>query len=344
MKRTQILALVSAAAILAASMAGCGSTGTVKTITQETSTATSADAGDLSEEEKEAATLKEKAKEAAESSSSSEVTAASETSSSSGASSDDSGDSAAKADITIEPQVLIDEDGLKVTAQEYVSDDIWGDSVKLLIENNGSSDIGLGCDAIAVNDYMVTNFFSATVAAGKKSNETLDLSSQDLEAAGIKNIGQIEAYFHTFDPDTYMTQKDYPVSVIKTSAFDQMDIPVNDDGTGLYNANGIRIVGKTVDENSFWGAAVLLYIENNSGQNVTIQCDDLSINGFMLTPMFSCDIINGKKALDTIDLSSTELEENGIESIDEVELKFVIFNTESWSDIDRTDAITFQAK
>ena len=29
-------------------------------------------------------------------------------------------------------------------------------------------------------------------------------------------------------------------------------------------------MGKTVDENSFWGTAILLYIENTSGQNVGI--------------------------------------------------------------------------
>ena len=176
---------------------------------------------------------------------------------------------------TIEEQVLIDEDGLKVTAKEYVTDSIWGDGVALLIENNGSSDVGIGCNALIVNDYMITDLFSSTVAAGKKANETMHLSSAELKAAGIENVGQIEMYFHTFDADSYMTIKDYPCSVIKTSEFDNMDESINDEGKELYNDNGVRIVGKYVDENSFWGAAVLLYIENNSGKNVYVQCDDM---------------------------------------------------------------------
>ena len=244
---------------------------------------------------------------------------------------------------TIEEQVLIDEDGLKVTAKEYVTDSIWGDGVALLIENNGTSDIGIGCNALIVNDYMITDLFSSTVAAGKKANETMHLSSVGLKAAGIENVGQIEMYFHTFDADSYMTIKDYPCSVIKTSEYANMDESINDEGKELYNDNGIRIVGKYVDENSFWGAAVLLYIENNSGKNVYVQCDDMSVNGFMMTPYFSSSVYDGKKAIDDITLLSTELEQNGISSIDEIELKFRI-SDENFTTIAETEPISFTTK
>ena len=245
--------------------------------------------------------------------------------------------------VTIEEQVLFEQDGLKVTATEYVVDSIWGDGVKLLIENDGTSDIGLGCNALIVNDYMITDLFSATVAAGKKDYETLDLSSSGLKAAGIDNVGKIEIYFHTFDPDTYKTITDLDCVTIQTSAFDSMDSTPNDAGQELYNADGIRIVGKYVDENSFWGAAVLLYIENNSGENRIIQCDDMSINGFMVTPYFSSTVYDGKKAIDEITLMSSELEENNITSVDEIELKFKIID-ENYTSRAETDTISFSAK
>ena len=246
-------------------------------------------------------------------------------------------------DITIDEQVLFEQDGLKVTATEYVTDSVFGDGIKLLIENNGSTDVGLGCNALIVNDYMISDLFSSTVAAGKKDYETLSLSSSGLKAAGIENVGQIEIYFHTFDADSYMTISDIDCVTIKTSAYDIMDSTPNDSGQELYNANGIRIVGKYVDENSFWGAAVLLYIENNSGKNKVIQCDDMSINGFMVTPYFSSTVYDGKKAIDDITLMSTELEENNITSVDDIELKFRIMN-DDFSNSYESDLITFSAK
>ena len=246
-------------------------------------------------------------------------------------------------DVTIEEQVLFEENGLKVTATEYVSDSIWGDGIKMLLENDGPEDVGLGCNALIVNDYMITDLFSSTIAAGKKADETLYLSSSGLKAAGIENVGKIEVYFHTFDPDTYMTINDFDCITIQTSAYDTMDTEPNDAGQELYNENGVKIVGKYVDENSFWGTAVLLYIENNSGKNVIVQCDDMSINGFMVTPYFSSTVYDGKKAIDEITLMSSELEESGIDSVEDIELKFKLIDENFMNSVE-SDVITFSAK
>ena len=67
----------------------------------------------------------------------------------------------------------------------------------------------------------------------------------------------------------------------------------------------------------------------------------MSINGFMMTPYFSCDVYDGKKAIDDITIMSSELETNGIESIDEVELQFHIYNLDTYDTIADTDPITF---
>ena len=244
---------------------------------------------------------------------------------------------------TIEEQVLIDTNGIKITAKEYLTDKIWGDGIKLLIENSSDTDYTVGCDALIVNDYMITDLFSSKVAAGKNANETMYLSSSGLKAAGIESVGKVEMYFHASDAQYNMVFKN-EYAEIHTSEFDNMDTTPNDAGTELYSADGIRIVGKTVDENSFWGSAILLYIENNSGKSVGINVDDMSINGFMITPYFSTTVYDGKKALEDITIMSNQLEENGIESIDNVELKFHIYNSDTYETIADTEPITFSAK
>lgn len=257
--------------------------------------------------------------------------------------SEDSVDSS-EAVVTIDEQVLVDQDGIVVTATEYVTDSIWGDGVKLLLENNSDRDVTVGCNALIVNDYMITDLFSSEIAAGKKSNETLYLSSRQLNAAGIENAGKIEIYFHIYDSSTYDPVFDSECVVIQTSEYANMDTTPNDAGTELYNQDGIRIVGKTVDENSFWGTAVLLYLENNSGKNVGISVDDMSVNGFMMSPFFSTTIYEGKKSIDDITVFSSDLEENGIKTIEEVELKFHIYDADSYSTIADSEPITFTAQ
>lgn len=248
------------------------------------------------------------------------------------------------ADVTIEEQVLVDQDGIVITATEYTTDSIWGDGIKLLVENNSEQNLTVGCTALIVNDYMITDLFVSDVAAGKKANETMYLSSSELKAAGIDSVGQIEVYFHIYDSASYEDILNTEVVTIQTSEYTNMDTTPNDAGTELYNEGGIRIVGKTVDENSFWGTAILLYVENSSGSNVGVRCDNMSINGFMMTPYFSSNVYDGKKAIDDITIMSSELETNGIESIDEIELQFNIYNVDTYDTIADSDPITFSAQ
>lgn len=250
----------------------------------------------------------------------------------------------ATAPVTIEEQVLVDQDGIRITATEYVTDVFFGDGIRVLIENDSEEDRMISCNALIVNDYMITDLFAAEVAAGKKSNETIDLMNSELEAAGIDTVGKIEIYFNVFDPSTYETVFATDCCTIETSQIANMDTVPDETGTELYNDGGIRIVGKAVDENSFWGTAILLYAENNSGRNVVIQADDLSVNGFMMTPYFSATVYDGKKIIDTIEILSSELDENGITSVEDMELKFHILDEETYDTIADSDVISFSAK
>ena len=313
--RSRLMIAIMCACTTAALLSGCGQTGTSepKDIVKEENAA-----GDTSSAGKETAEPQDDKKTAAEDSS--------------------------QPDITIEEQVLVEQDGIKITALEYVKDSIWGEGIKVLIENDSEKDVTVGCDALIVNDYMIRDLFGEEVAAGKKSNDVIYLSSSELKAAGIETVGRIEIYFHAYDAESYDRIFTTDCVEIETSAIDNMDTTANDEGTELYNEGGIRIIGKTVDENSFWGTAILLYIENESGRNVGINVDDMSVNGFMLTPYFSTTVYDGKKAVDDITLMSSELEENGITSIDEVELKFHIYDNDSYETVADSDPITFSAK
>lgn len=222
--------------------------------------------------------------------------------------------------VTIENAVLLDQDGLVITAKELVDDSIWGMGVKVLVENNSEKNLCVQCKSIIVNNYMITDFFSCSVAAGKKSNETIYLSSSGLEAAGITTISDIVISFHVFDTDSYSTLFDTAEIEIKTSAYRTVEQVVMDDGKELFNQDGIRIVGRFVEEDSFWGVGVLLFIENGYGENIIVQCDNMSINGFMVTPYFSCTVNSGRMALSDITIMSSDLEENDIETVEDIEL------------------------
>ena len=251
--------------------------------------------------------------------------------------------SAGDNEFTIDEQVLIDENGLKITATGVEDDSIWGLGIRLLIENTSDTDYGVGCSALIVNDYMITDLFSSQITAGMSANDTMYLSSSELDAAGIDKIGKIEVDFRVYDTSTYMTLFDPDTVTIENSLYDEMDTEPDDSGIELYNDNDIRIIGKYVDENSFWGAGILLYIENNSDNKITVQCESIAINGFMVDGLLSCEVYPHRRAIDDITLFSSDLEDNNITSIDDISLSFRIYDPDSYNQIDTTEQITFSA-
>jgi len=244
-------------------------------------------------------------------------------------------------DITIEEQVLFDRDGIVVTAKEFSHDSIWGDSIKLLVENNRDENVTVSCRNLIVNHYMVSNLFSCEVAAGKKVNKELSLPSSDLKKAGISTVSEVEASFNVYNSDNWDDIFNTDLICIQTSAYGQVEYKAEESGKELFNNGEIRIVGKYVDEDDFWGAAIQLFIENNSAQTIVVHARDFSVNGYMLTPLFSSTVFSGRMAIDDITLFSSEMEENGIESIEEVELTFHITDESYFNTIADSEPITF---
>ncbi|NBI81654.1 hypothetical protein D3Z48_06070 [Clostridiaceae bacterium] len=241
---------------------------------------------------------------------------------------------------SISEQVLLDESGLKITANGLESG-FMGAEVKLLIENNSDQNLTFQVRNVSANGYMVDTMFSPDVAAGKKANETITLLASDLNLCGIETIADIELSFHIFTTEEWEDYLNSDTVQIKTSAADGFSYEYDDSGELLYEGNGIRIITKGLaSDASFLGSGLLLYIENNSDQPITVQSRDLSVNGFMVDGMLSEDVMPGKKANTELTLPDYELEENGITAVSDLEFSFHIFNANSWDDITDTDKIS----
>ena len=243
-------------------------------------------------------------------------------------------------EITIEEQVLYDENDIKITATGL--EDSWlGTELQVLIENNSSQSITIQARNANVNGYMVPTVMSADVAAGKKANDSLTFETSGLKECGIDNIATMEFLFHIFDSESWDEIVDTDVITVETSIAESYTQTYDDSGEVLVDTDGIKIVGKGLsDEDSFWGPGVILYIENNSDQNVTIQVRDVSVNGCMVDSSMSEDVVAGTTAMRAVQFFSTDLEENSIDDITDVELYFHIFNLESWDTIFDSDVIS----
>ena len=96
---------------------------------------------------------------------------------------------------SIKEQVLLDKDGVKVTATGYSVNEYDEDQIEVTVENNTDKDLKIGSEKIVINGYMDWVFWGVDVAAGKKCNSCVTLSDDTTKIAGITNIGTVEFYF-----------------------------------------------------------------------------------------------------------------------------------------------------
>ncbi len=240
------------------------------------------------------------------------------------------------AEVTITEQVLYEEGGLKITATSLDMSEFLGPELKVLIENNTEKDLTIQARDVSINDLMIEPTFSSDVAAGKKANDSIAFFSTDLEKSAIDKIAKIELRLNIFTSDFVTVAETDPI-VINTSAKDTYVQTYDDSGDMLYEKDGIKIVDKGLASDEILGPEIKLYIENNTAKAITVQVQNVSVNGFMVDPIFSADIVPGKKIYDGIML--IDLEENGVEKIKDVELSFLIFHMDTLDTIDESGPI-----
>lgn len=242
--------------------------------------------------------------------------------------------------VTIEEAVLVDDQGIKITAKRLENESLFGPEIKLLIENNSGKDLTFQCRNASVNGYMVETMMSVDVVNGKKANDSLTFMESDFDICGIDAIADIEFSFHIFDMSDWETYLDTDPIQIKTSIADSFTYSYDDSGNLVHEDNGVKIVVKGImPDDSLFGPGIVVYIENAGDRDITVQARDVSIDGFMVDAIFSSDVMQGKRTVDTITFMQSQLDENEITSIENVELSFHIIGLDNWQTIFDTELI-----
>ena len=241
--------------------------------------------------------------------------------------------------LSVQEMVLVDQNDVKITAKE-MEDSLFGPKLKILIENNSTKGLTFQVRDTSVNGYMVDTMMSADVAAGKKVNDGITFLTSELKDCGITTFADMEFKFHIFDSETWDEYLNTDAIKIETSAAATHVQEYDDSGDVIYDENGIKIVAKGISsKDSIFGPGLILYVENNSDKNFTMQARDTSVNGFMIDTIMSKDVIAGKKAIAGLTFLSSSLEENGITDITDLEFSLHIFTMEGWEEIVNTPVI-----
>ena len=146
---------------------------------------------------------------------------------------------------------------------------------------------------------------------------------------GINEVGSVALSLNQLDPNGNYIAEERSIEIMVPG----VDAGYDATGEEVYQNNGLRIVAKTILEDSSEYSSdmyVLMLAENTSGRTLTIDdtYDSLSVNGYMTDYSFySAELADGESAALEIRLQESSLEENQIASvsdISEIEVGFEI--------------------
>ncbi len=246
-------------------------------------------------------------------------------------------DSETKSNFVIDNEVIVDNEYCTVTLVNATAKKS-GVDFKFSLENKTTDkNIMFSMDDTAVNGWLISSLFAESVAAGKKATETLSFSNSDLEDCGLTSIDKLEFYLRVYDNDDWMADEFvedtftvYPTGLTDVEVVSPDRWIGKDEMTVVDDANCSFIILGTY-EDSVWGYTVAVYLENKTAdQSMVFSWDDVSVNGYMIDPFWGASVSPGNKRISTISFSSSEFDENNIESVDEIEFELRVYNDEDW--------------
>lgn len=244
------------------------------------------------------------------------------------------------AEATLEEVVVYDDGTFKLTAKEIDYSDSREIQVKFLAENNSDKSVSFVGNDFTINGITIYGNFYIDVAAGKKANGSLNLDLDDLSYVGIEEIATITAqdiFIYNNDDRETITHLTFS---LETSIANDYNQEIDRSGELLYERDGIRVLYRGLETNWMDEPVLSVLVENTSDVNCSILVDDVSVNGFMVYANMSAPAYSDTVTYNEIDFSSSDLEESGIDAIEEVCFKLWAYDDDNNTTLWRTEEIT----
>ena len=116
--------------------------------------------------------------------------------------------------------------------------------------------------------------------------------------------------------------------------------PESNIGKLIYSSNNIDVKLTGYDPDGFWGFTLDFLIINGSSRNVYLVAENVSVNDYMIDPVWYEEIVAGKKGKSDMNFFDADLEQNKITKVEKIEFNLRICDVDTWDVIAESDTIT----
>lgn len=232
--------------------------------------------------------------------------------------------------------LLADNEDVRVCITNIENNDHTGMELRIQCENMTDRALLFSWDMVSVCGYMYDPFWAEEVAAGKTVNSTVYLDTYELEQMGVSSVDEISFKLRIVDAENWMEAPllEEPCTIYPTGlSADTLVLPVRTPTAHqqvVADNDQVRFVIERTNEADATAYTIYVYMENKTDRNLMYAWDMVSVNGMMIDPFWATSVAAGKKACSEIRFYRSELADNGITDISDVEFTLQVSDYDDW--------------
>lgn len=108
----------------------------------------------------------------------------------------------------------------------------------------------------------------------------------------------------------------------------------------LYDENDISIKATALTVDESMGPMLALSIDNHSQKRIGLRPFDVSVNGYMVTPLINVTVNPGESTTANLAFDADEIDAYGIQTVGSVALQISIYDVDEYEELYTTDPVT----
>ena len=234
-----------------------------------------------------------------------------------------------------EAQTVVDNAYCTIQITGIDPDNLFGYTLDVYLENKSAdTDFLFYVGFASVNGLSMDPLFSAEVTAGKKANEQLHFTDRELNAL-VGQFTDIELTFQVTDANDFMakpvanpTVHVYPYGEENATAYQR---PAQDTDVVVVDNEQVSVIVTEYTNDPIWGYCAKVFLVNKTDKELMFTADDVSVNGFMLDPLFADLVEGGKCAYSFLSWLESDFEDNGITDVQSIEFPLRVYDPTDWA-------------
>ena len=236
------------------------------------------------------------------------------------------------------PQIiqLVDNDAVSVHITSVKNNEHLGMQLGIQCVNKTDRTLMFSWDMVSVCGFMYDPFWAEEVAPGKTLNSTVDFDTYALEQMGIASVDEISFTLRIFDSENWMekplVQEDCTIYPTGLNA-ETVRFPARPETAGqvvVAEDENARFVIEWADAEDASEYTVYVYMENKTDRNLMYAWDMVSVNDMMVDPFWATVVAAGKKACAEVVFYRSDLADNGIEDVENIEFTLIVSDYDDW--------------